>query len=201
MTRPRLAEPGSALELHLDPAIVADDAAFAALCRSNDDLRLERTAQGAIVVMAPAGGASGRRNAAIAAQLYLWARADGTGTSYDSSAGFRLPNSAIRAPDAAWVATARLAALPPGAEEGFVPLCPDFVVELRSPSDRIGEVRTKMREYVANGALLGWLIDPIERTVEVYRPGRAVERVRGVDALAGDPELRGFVLRLEDVWR
>lgn len=201
MTRPRIAEPGSALELHLDPAIVADDAAFAALCRANGDLRLERTAQGAIVVMAPAGGASGRRNAAITAQLFLWSRADGSGTSYDSSAGFRLPNSAIRAPDAAWVVTARLAALPPGAEEGYVPLCPDFVVELRSPSDRIGDVRSKMREYMANGARLGWLIDPAERTVEAYRPGRVVKRMRGIDALAGDPELPGFVLRLEDVWR
>ncbi|MCC7020389.1 MAG: Uma2 family endonuclease [Ardenticatenales bacterium] len=201
MIEPRLAEPGSAIHLQLSPALSVDDASFADLCRQNPDLRIERTAEGAVIIMAPAGSTSGRRNLAIGALLYLWARADGTGTSYDSSAGFKLPNGAIRSPDAAWVTNDRLAALPPGAEEGFAPLCPDFVVELRSSSDRLTAVQAKMDEYIANGARLGWLFDPIDRTVYVYRPTRPVEVVVGPAQMAGDPELPGFVLPLDDVWR
>lgn len=201
MIEPRLAEPGSAIHLQLSPALAVDDASFADLCRQNPDLRIERTSEGAVIIMAPAGGDAGRRNQAIGATLYMWARADGTGTSYDSSAGFTLPNGAIRSPDAAWVTNDRLAALPPGATKGFTPLCPDFVIELRSSSDRLAAVQAKMDEYMANGARLGWLIDPIERTVHVYRPAIPVEVVDGPAQMAGDPELPGFVLPLDDVWR
>jgi Uma2 family endonuclease len=197
----RLVEPGSIIEFQLSPALAVDDAAFAELCQQNSDLRLERTPKGTVVVMAPACGATGRRNLAIGAALYFWARTNSTGRSYDSSAGFKLPSGAIRSPDAAWVTNDRLATLPPGAEDGFAPLCPDFVVELRSQSDRLAAVQAKMDEYIANGARLGWLIDPIERTVHVYRPGRAIERLVDVDRVTGDPELQGFVLPLEDVWR
>lgn len=196
-----VAEPGSTIEVQFSPALIVDDEAFAELCHQNPDLRIERTSEGAVIIMAPAGGESGRRNLAIGAALYTWARTDGTGTAYDSSTGFTLPNGAIRAPDAAWVANDRLAALPPGAKQGFTPLCPDFVVELRSSSDRLTTLQSKMAEYIACGARLGWLIDPAERTVHVYRPGRAVERLDGVERVAGDPELPGFVLPLDDVWR
>lgn len=201
MIEPRLAEPGSSIRLQLSPALAVDDTSFADLCRQNPDLRIERTAEGAVIIMAPAGSSSGRRNSAIVSFLYQWACKDGTGTSYDSSTGFKLPSGAIRSPDAAWVTNDRLATLPPGAEDGFAPICPDFVVELRSQSDRLAAVQAKMDEYIANGARLGWLIDPIERTVHVYRPGRAIERLVDVDRVTGDPELQGFVLPLEDVWR
>lgn len=201
MIEPRLAEPGSAIHLQLSPALAVDDTSFADLCRQNPDLRIERTAEGAVIIMAPAGSSSGRRNSAIVSFLYHWARADGTGTIYDSSTGFKLPNGAIRSPDAAWVTNDRLAALPPGAEDGFAPLCPDFVVELRSVSDRLAAVQAKMDEYMANGVRLGWLIDPIERTVYIYRPTRPVEILAGPAQMAGDPELSGFVLPLDDVWR
>lgn len=185
-------ELGSALEL-------SDDELFE-LCVRNPHLRMERTAGGDLIVMTPSGWASGRRGAEVVGALRNWAREEGSGVVSDASAGFLLPNGAMRAPDAAWVLRSRLDEVPPEVRERFLPLCPDFVVEIKSPSDRTGDLRAKMEEYRDNGARLGWLVDPGARQVHVYRPGRAVEVLDDPTEVAGDPELPGLVLDLRAVW-
>ncbi len=177
-----------------------DEEAFYAFCQANPDWRIERTAQGEIVIMAPAGGESGSRSAAITAALWQWTKADGRGVAFDSSTGFLLPNGAVRSPDAAWVERGRLRRLTPEEKQRFLPLCPDFVIELRSPSDRPEDLRAKMEEYIANGARLGWLIDPLERTVTVYRPGAAPLVLADPPAVSAEPVLPGFTLALAEVW-
>ena len=189
-----------ALLLHLRPALELDQAQFAALARQNPELRLERTAEGDVLIMAPTGGETGRRNAGVTAQLWAWAMADGTGVAFDSSTGFVLPNGAIRSPDAAWVPSARLRALTAEQRERFLPLCPDFVVELRSPSDALSATRAKLAEYLANGARLGWLLDLPARRVEIYRPGIPVTMLESPARLAGDPEHPDFELDLRPIW-
>jgi Uma2 family endonuclease len=133
-------------------------------------------------------------------QLRAWAKSAGSGTAFDSSGGFLLPNTAVRSPDAAWVKASRLAALSKEQRRKFLPLCPDFVVELRSPTDSLSALQEKMQEYLDNGTELGWLIDPEERRVYVYRPATDVEILERPDTLAGAPVLRGFVLDLREVW-
>jgi Uma2 family endonuclease len=172
---------------------------FAELCGLNPDLRLERTAGGELIAMAPAGSESGGRNASLVAQLYMWSARDGTGKAFDSSAGFTLPNGAIRSPDASWLRKERWDALTAEEKRGFAPICPDFVAELRSPSDRIDLVREKLVEYLANGARLGWLIDPLEGVVEVYRPGGSVERLVKPAEVSGEAVLPGFMLNLQGI--
>jgi len=191
---------GRALVLHLRPALELDDRQFAVLARQNPDLRLERTAEGDVLVMAPADGETGYRNAAITAQLWAWARRDGTGVAFDSSTGFTLPNGAIRSPDAAWVGTARLRPLTAEQRERFLPLCPDFVIELRSPSDSLTATQAKLDEYRANGARLGWLLDVPNRRVSVYRPGVPIAHLDAPATIAADPELPGFILDLTLIW-
>jgi Uma2 family endonuclease len=164
-------------------------------------LQIEQTAEGDLIIMAPAGGESGYRNNELSAQLRNWSRQNGEGRSFDSSTGYILPNGAERAPDASWVRRERLALLTPEEKEKYLPLCPDFVVDLRSPSDRLGAVQAKMEEYRANGARLGWLIDPQTRRVHVYRPATAAPQILDSPAaVAGDPELPGFTLELADIW-
>lgn len=189
------------LTLNLSPWPDLSDEDFFQLCAANSDLRLERTAEGEIVIMAPAGGASGNRNFNIVGTLAAWAQRDGRGIGFDSSTGFRLLNSAVLAPDAAWVRRERLVALSAEQLERFLPLAPDFVIELRSPSDRLPVLEAKMAEYAANGVRLGWLIDPFARTVKVYRPGWEPELLTGPERISGDPELPGFVLELEEIWK
>ena len=189
------------LEVNLQPWPELSDEAFFQLCAANPNLRLERTAEGVIVIMSPAGAASGNRNVPVVATLHHWNAAHGHGAVFDGTAGFRLPNGAVRAPDVAWVDGGRLAALSEDQLDGFAPLCPDFVVELRSRTDHLPELRAKMAEYLANGARLGWLIDPFERTVDVYRPGRPVEHFTAPEQVTGDPELPGLVLELAEIWR
>jgi len=186
--------------LRLRPAIELTDDQFFALCQLNRDLRLERTAQGEIIVMPPTGGETGNRNHEINRQFGNWTKQNGTGAAFDSSTGFKLPNQADRSPDAAWVARHRLAPLTPEQKRKFLPLCPDFVIELRSPTDKLEDVQAKMEEYLENGARLGWLIDPEARRVHIYRPGLAVEVLEGVLEVSGEPELPGFVLDLRDIW-
>ncbi len=188
------------LTVQIDGIIDLDDERLLELCRRNRDLRIERTERGELILMPPAGGRTSNRNLKIAAQLEIWAERDGTGEAFDSSGGFTLPNGALRAPDAAWVERARLEQLPDEQQEKFLPLCPAFVIELRSPSDALAAVESKMDEYIDNGARLGLLIDPIERRVHVYRPSREVEILERPAAVAGDPELPGFVLRLSRIW-
>jgi Uma2 family endonuclease len=176
------------------------DEQFFALCAANRDLRFERTSEGDVIVMPPTGGETGNRNQEITRQLGNWAKRGEAGAAFDSSTGFKLPNRADRSPDAAWVRRERLALLTAAEKRKFIPLCPDFAVELLSPSDDLEDVQMKMDEYIANGALLGWLIDPDHRRVYVYRPGHAVEVIEDAAQISGDPELPGFVLDLTEIW-
>lgn len=169
-------------------------------CQINRDLRIERTADGDLIIMAPAGARSGARNAEITMQLVHWAKRDGQGLAFDSSTGFRLPNGAMRAPDAAWVLRSRLADISEQDKERFLPLCPDFVIELRSPSDGLKTVRDKMEEYRANGARLGWLIDPLTRRVHIYEPDVPASELMNAAEISADPVLPGFVLNLTAIW-
>ena len=174
---------------------------FFELCQVNDGLQLERTAEGEILVMAPTGVESGYREGEVFLQLRIWAGRDDTGRAFNSNTGFILPNKASRAPDASWVKVSRLAKLAAKQKRKFCPLCPDFVVEVLSPSDRLPTLQGKMEEYRENGAVLGWLIDPEERKVYVYRPGKRVECLNRPKRLSGDPELPGFVLELARIWK
>lgn len=170
------------------------------LCRVNPELRIERTARGEIVAVPPTGGETGSRNAAVITQLTLWSWEDGTGVAFDSSTGFDLPNGATRSPDAAWVRKSRLRALSDEQKEKFLPLCPDFVVEIRSPSDALPALREKMEEYLANGARLGWLLDTEQQKVFIYRTDLPVEELDRPETLSGEPLLPNFTLQLGRVW-
>jgi Uma2 family endonuclease len=192
---------GETLNLVIPPDVHLriSDEDFGRLCRANPDLRLERTARGELVVMAPAGTESGGRNAKLTTRLGVWTEADGTGEHFDSSTGYTLPNGATKSPDASWIRKERWNALTPEQKKKFAPICPDFAVELCSPSDDREMAREKMREYVSQGLCLGWLIDPIDGTVEIYRPGRPVETLDKPATLTGEDVLPGFVLDLKGI--
>ncbi|ETX08114.1 MAG: hypothetical protein ETSY2_07280 [Candidatus Entotheonella gemina] len=176
------------------------DEQFAQLCALNPELHFEYTCTGELIIMTSTGGWTGNRNVRLASRLQVWAEANGSGLAFDSSTIFKLPNGAKRMPDASWVQLERWNALTREHQEGIPPLCPDFVLELRSPSDRLTDLQDKMAEYLANGARLGWLIDPIARVVHVYRPGEAAERLEAPAEVSGEPVLSGFTLRLADIW-
>lgn len=188
------------LPLRIRPAVPLSDDALFELCRINRDLRIERTAAGEIIITSPTGGETGTRNFTLTGVFAVWVAKDGSGVGFDSSTGFVLPNGAERAPDVAWLRKVRWGALSMEERRKFVPLCPDFVIELRSPSDGLEELDAKMREYVDNGAALGWLIDPDAQRVWVYKPGSPPERLDSPRTLAGDPILPGFVLDLAAIW-
>lgn len=184
------------------PPSVAEmnDEQFFDFCQANRGLRIERTAEGEVLIMPPTGFGSSRRNAIITARLFIWAERNGMGVVLDSSGGFRLPNRAVRSPDAAWILKSRLEAFSKEEQEKFLPLCPDSIIELKSPTDRLVDLKNKIVEYIDNGARLGWLLDCEARQVLVYRPGRAVEVLDHPKALSGEPELPGFVLNFEGIW-
>lgn len=186
------------IPLVLNPAGVLNlsDEELFRLCAANRELSIERTSDGGLVFMAPAGGESSNRNSTVVLELGLWNRETRSGKVFGPDGGFVLPNGAMRSPDAAWIPTARWEALSPAQREKFPPLCPDFVIELRSRTDRLRDVRDKMAEYLANGARLGWLIDPYERQAHVYRPGQEPETVGFDVALSGEDVLPGFTLDL-----
>jgi Uma2 family endonuclease len=189
------------LVLHLpSPYSRLPDADFLAFCRANPELHIEQSAAGELILMPPAGSETGRKNVELAISFGIWARADGSGVTFDSSAGFTLPNGARRSPDLSWVRRPRWEALSEAERNRLAPLCPDFVVELRSPSDSLEDLKEKLAEYIANGASLGWLIDPIERRVHVYQLGAPVVTLDDPATLIGDPVLPGFVLAMKDVW-
>ncbi len=176
------------------------DSQFAAFCAEHPDLFFETTAEGEIIVMPPNYSTTGARNLEIAVQLGTWTRADGRGVANDSSTGYLLPDGARRSPDASWTLKDDVRKLPEGSRDGYWHLCPAFVIELRSHSDRLPVLRAKMREYIANGARLGWMIDPEQRTVEIYRPDREPELLSGVASVSGEGPVAGFVLDLRTVW-
>ncbi|UIE39845.1 Uma2 family endonuclease [Leptodesmis sichuanensis] len=185
--------------LDLRPILELTDEQFEQICRSNPDLKFERTAKGELVVVALTGGETGRRNIKLSARLETWSDAAGLGVAFDSSTGFRLPNGAIRSPDAAWICLERWESLTPEQRKKIVPLCPDFLVELRSPNDELEDLQAKMQEYLANGLKLGWLLDPDTQTVEIYRPDRAVEVLTNPTHLSGEDVLPGFCLNLTGI--
>jgi Uma2 family endonuclease len=175
-------------------------AEFYEFCLANRDLRIERTASGDVIVMSPAFSDTGNRNMKIAYQVANWAEQDGTGETFDSSAGFTLPNGAIRSPDAAWIKLERWNSLTENQKASFAPICPDFVIELRSASDRLTTLQDKMQEYIDNGALLGFLIDRKARTVHLYRPQQSAQILENPAEVQGDPELPGFTLIMSKIW-
>jgi len=192
--------PESQKAVRLPPGIVdGGDEEFFLFCQANRELRIERSAEGEIIVMSPAGGYPSFQNAKVVSQLDAWATKDGSGIAFDSSAGFRLSNGAMRAPDAAWVQLSRLRKLSQREKQRFIPLCPDFVIEVASPSDDTTTLRKKMEEYRAAGLRLGWLILPETRQVEIYTP-TGVETLTSPDVVSGDPVLPGFTLELRLIW-
>jgi Uma2 family endonuclease len=190
----------TALTVNLNSIIDLTDEQFFQLCQVNENLRFERTATGELIIMPPAGGETSNRNGRLNQQLFNWADADGTGVAFDSSGGFKLPNGADRSPDAAWVKQESWDTLTPAQKERFIPICPDFVIELLSPSDSLKIAQEKMKEYRDNGTRLGWLINRKSRQVEIYRPGQEVEVVESPANLSGEMVLPGFILNLQPIW-
>jgi Uma2 family endonuclease len=195
---PALAAP---VRLHFDGASRLSDKDYLAFCQANPDLRVERTAEGEIVIVPPAGYESSYRNNKVSAQLERWAEKDGRGTASDSSAGFLLPDGSAMSPDAAWVSNESLSKLTREQRREFPPLCPEFVVEVMSPGDRLKRAKAKMEAWIANGAQLGWLIDGDSETVYVYRPDQPAATHRHVSKIAGEGPVRGFTLQLRGIWK
>ena len=187
------------ISLTLEPLVHLSDEAFLDLCQANPVLRLERSATGEVEVMSPSGTRSGSRDLKLAHQVERWNEHSRLGVTFGSSAGFRLPNSAIRSPDVSWVKKSRWEALTVDQQEGFAPLCPDFVVEIASPSDTREALQAKLREYISEGARLGWLVDPFAREVEIYRPGCKIEVLNQPATLSGEDVLPGLVVDLSEV--
>ena len=176
------------------------DDEFWDFCRQNDEMRIEMTREGDVIIMPPTGSETGERNAEITTQLRIWAKKDKRGKTYDSSTGFKLPNGATVSPDASWVLNERLEKFTARQREKFLPLCPDFVIELRSASDSLKDSQNKMAEYIENGARLGWLIDPKNRRVHAYRGNGEVEILENPDKVSGEGVLENFELDLTEIW-
>lgn len=171
---------------------------FFAFCQENRNLRFERTQEGDIIIMPPTGGETGYTNSNIVTELTLWNRKYKKGLAFDSSTGFNLPNGAMRSPDAAWIKLERWQTLSPEEKKKFPPLCPDFVIELRSGTDTVKTLQAKMKEWVSNGCHLAWLLDVKEEKAYIYRPDREIEIISSFDeSLSGEDVLPGFVLNLQ----
>ena len=187
--------PATSIELSIN----LTDEQFFELCQHNRDYQFERTASGELIIMPPTGSETSIRNADLTYQLQAWNRETKLGVAFDSSGGFKLPNGADRSPDASWVKKERWDALTPEQKDSFAPLCPDFVVELRSKTDSLKKLQDKMQEYIDNGARLGWLIDRQNRRVEIYRLGQDVEILQNPATVSGEDVLPGFVLDLAEI--
>jgi len=174
---------------------------FLDLALANRDLQLERNATGELIIMPPTGSYTGKINFDIAGQLWFWNRQTKLGEAFDSSTGFHLPNGSDRSPDAAWIKQEKWDTLSLEQKESFAPICPDFVLELRSKTDSLEKLQSKMREYIENGASLGWLIDQKNQRVEIYRPGKDVEILEHPTSLSGENILPGFILDLTELWK
>lgn len=190
----------SAIVLHIPAIAKLTDEQFYQLCQANRDLRFERTATGELIIMPPTGGRTGKRNSDINLDLGLWNRQTKLGIVFDSSTGFKLSNGSDRSPDAAWIPIEKWNNLTSEQQEKFLPLCPDFVVELRSPTDNLKVLQDKMQEYIDNGTRLGWLINPQDKQVEIYRHGREKEILDNPLTLSGEDVLPGFILTLQNIW-
>jgi Uma2 family endonuclease len=190
----------SPVVLHWPPSMRVVNDQFFEFCQANKELRIERTAQGDCEIMAPTGGETGWRNSGLTAQLYNWAEREGSGVVFDSSIGFILPNGAIRSPDVSWVKRTRLAVLTSEQKQRFLPLCPDFVIELRSPSDNLKALQDKLQEYIENGASLGWLIDTEGRQVLVFQPQKKLFSLEKPEVLSANEVLIGFELDMQKIW-
>lgn len=190
----------TAINLDLHSIVDLTDEQFYQLCQANSDIKLERNTKGELIVMPPTGWGTGKRNTKLTQRLANWADADGTGIAFDSSTGFKLPNGADRSPDAAWVKQERLDAFSSMPDpDKFLPLAPDFVVELMSGNDNLEKTQAKMREYLDNGVRLGWLIDPKNQRVEIYRLSTDIEVLQSPTTLSGEDVLPGFVLDLQGI--
>ncbi|PSP11088.1 MAG: hypothetical protein BRC50_12655 [Cyanobacteria bacterium SW_11_48_12] len=190
----------TAITLNLNAVVELTKEEFYQLCQQNSDLRLERNAQGEIIIMPPTGGETGKRNSILLVQLWLWNEQTQLGEVFDSSTGFSLPKGGDRSPDISWVKKSKWEALTPQQKEKFVPLCPDFLIELISPSDNLKNTQDKMQEYLNNGNRLGWLINRQQKQVEIYRPEQAVETLQSPPNLSGEDVLPGFTLNLQRIW-
>ncbi len=188
------------VKVHLRPALEMTDDQFFEFCQINRDLRIERNSEGDLLIMPPTGGETGFRNFELTGQFREWVKRDGRGIGFDSSTGFTLPNGAKRSPDLSWVMRSRLAQLTTEQKRKFIPLTPDFVLELRSETDSLDDLQEKMREYLEQGAQLGWLLDPHERRVYIYRPSAEVEHLDQPQKLSGNPELPGLEIDLREIW-
>lgn len=186
----------TAITLTLEPLIELTHEQFYELCMANKDVAMERSPEGELIIMPPVGGGSGRKEADYIIDLGIWNRQTGLGVVFSSSTVFKLPRGGDRSPDAAWVSQARWDALTPEEQEKFPPLCPDFVIELRSKSDRLGPLQAKMQEYLESGLKLGWLINPQDYCVEIYRSGKDVEVIETPANLLGEDVLSGFELEI-----
>ena len=188
------------LKLQMSPAIDMTDEQFFAFCQQNRDYRIERNATGEITIMPPTGSETGNRNFDLIVQLGIWTRQNGTGIGFDSSAGFTLPNGAMKSSDTAWIKLEKWHTLTPEQQQKFAPICPDFIIELRSPSDNLQPLKDKLQEYIDNGVSLGWLIDRKNRKVYIYRPNSEVECLDNPATLSGESILPEFVLQLSTIW-
>lgn len=179
---------------------VMNEEEFYEFCRINSELRIERTKEGAIIVMPPTYTRTGGRNFELTGSFWAWAKQDGTGKGFDSSTGFTLPNGAKRSPDVSWIRNDRWNVLTEQERKRFARICPDFVIELRSETDSLKTLQAKMEEYIENGAQLGWLIDPLKRQVHVYRPAGEIEVLDNPQTVSGEPLLRRFTLNVQEIW-
>ena len=200
MTLSTVSEADNYLVLQMSPAWEMNADSFFDFCQLNSHLRIERNATGKLIIMPPTGSETGNRNAKLMQQLANWTDRDGTGIEFDSSAGFILPNGATRSPDASWIRLAKWNSLSTEQKSKFAPICPDFVVEIRSSSDRLEVLQVKMQEYINNGASLGWLIDRSAKQVYIYTPDIEVKCIDNPSTLTGDSLLTGFVLDLTKIW-
>ena len=189
----------TALTLNLNSVIKLTREQFYQLCEENPDLKLERNAQGELVIMPPTGGETGKSNSTINAQIWFWNDHNQLGEVFDSSTGFTLPSGADRSPDVSWVEKSRWDALTKEQKEKFLPLCPDFVIEILSPNDSLKKTQMKMQEYIENGCRLGWLVNRKKQEVEIYRPGKQVEVLKLPQTLSGENILPGFVLNMQRI--
>jgi Uma2 family endonuclease len=191
----------TAFTFDLSSVVSLTDEQFDHLCAANPEVKFERTSTGELVIMSPTGGETGRKNATLIARFVIWNEQESLGVVFDSSTCFRLPGGGDRSPDVAWVEKSRWDVLTPEQQRKFPPICPDFVLELLSPTDNITTTRKKMQEYLSSGIRLGWLIDAEQKQVEIYRPGQAVEVPLTPTELSGESVLPGFTLKLDWLWQ